>query len=75
MLRNKFQSLKKKNELLRKLDFQIPKSLDETDQMHENEREQIQKLGESSSKYDEVRIKARILSNYKQSKSKLTSDH
>ncbi len=50
---------KEKNELLRKLDFHIPKSLDETDQMHENEREQIQKLvGESSSKYDEVRIKA-----------------
>lgn len=50
---------KEKNELLRKIDFQIPKSLDETDQMHENEREQIQKLvGESSNKYDEVKIKA-----------------
>ena len=48
-----------KTDVLRKLDFQIPKSLDETDQLHENEREQIQKIvGESSSKYDEVRIKA-----------------
>ena len=50
---------KEKNEVLRKLDFQLPKSLDETDQLHENEREQIQKLvGESSSKYEEVRVKA-----------------
>ena len=50
---------KEKSEVLRKLDFQLPKSLDETDQLHENEREQIQKLvGESSSKYEEVRVKA-----------------
>lgn len=50
---------KEKNEILKKLDFQLPKSLDETDQLHENEREQIQKLvGESSSKYEEVKTKA-----------------
>ncbi len=50
---------KEKNEILRKLDFQIPKSLDETDQLHENEREHINKLvGESSNKYEEVRQKA-----------------
>ena len=68
---------KEKSEVLRKLDFQLPKSLDETDQLHENEREQIQKLvGESSSKYEEVRVKAEDLTERcKQLKFRWIKDH
>ncbi len=53
-----------KNDVLRKLDFQIPKSADETDQMHQNELDQIQKLiGDSSSKFEEV--SKRAIDSYK----------